>query len=387
MIQQIRKKIADIMSVKQPRKRRFVTNQMPPERIKMEMKELNDAVLMALDRVAGERPTLLRMYEKAWRDSQVITEVDKAEAYLITEPFEVYKGDSETADKKLTNLLDRPWFTDFMCYVMHAELWGLTLIEFELQDASGEFSGVSVFPRKHVLPYRGEVAYNEWDRSGEQYRGRESDYYLIEVGDSDELGKLEPICREIIWKTFARSDWSEYNERFGKPFITYITDTDSEDEKNKALEAGRDFGSNMIAVIGTEEKIEVNQVASKESANNFETLASFCDTQIANMINGQSGTSNNQAWSGSAEVHERVLTEFTKARLKRVQDIVNYKLIPFLVYHGYPLADCKFKFYGLLNKEENTVECKRPNKPNTEGQESEADYNLASGFFDKARTV
>ena len=77
------------------------------------------------------------------------------------------------------------------------------------------------------------------------------------------------------------------------------------------------------------------------------------------------GTSDVKAWAGSAEVHERVLTEFTKSRMKRIQNDINYKLIPFLTAHGYPLNDCEFGFYTLMNKSDNTVDNKKSDNADT----------------------
>ena len=92
------------------------------------------------------------------------------------------------------------------------------------------------------------------------------------------------------------------------------------------------------------------------------------------------GTSDVKAWAGSAEVHERVLTEFTKARMKRVQDIINYRLFPFLVAHGYPLEGYEFLFYGLRSKQENTVDNKSLNEPDPARKNRDA-ANRALGFF------
>ena len=208
----------------------------------------------------------------------------------------------------------------------------------------------------------------------------ETEYFLLPLGDPENLGKLESISREIIWKTYARSDWSEYNERFGKPFLTYHTDTENDAELDKAEEQLQRFGANLAGVIGTEEKLEVTAVSSRESSDNYKSLADFCDDQIAKMMNGQTGTSKNGQWTGTAEVHERILTEFTKARLKRIQDIVNYRLFPFLIAHGYKLSGYEFRFFGLKSKKENTVDNKSFDKPKTQNPE-ETEERGVLGFF------
>ena len=144
------------------------------------------------------------------------------------------------------------------------------------------------------------------------------------------------------------------------------------------------FGSDLVGVIGDGEELTVTAVASKESSDNYKSLADFCDDQIAKMMNGQTGTSKNAQWTGTAEVHERILTEFTKARMRRIQDIVNYSLFPFLIAHGYKLSGYEFEFYGLKSKKENTVDNKSYDEPSpaktNEREREDPDYNYNEEF-------
>lgn len=371
---------------KKPAKRKsaFLKRQ-APTRVDMQMDRLAQAALNALDPDNSDRVGLLEIYENSWKDSQVIAEHEKAIAFLITEPFEVCKAGGETVDKKRTRLLERPWFTDFLTCTMDAEFWGYQLIEFGAQDTNGEFESVSIFPREHVRPFERLIIINPWDREGIPYEGNETDYFLIPLGDPENLGKLESISREVIWKTYARSDWSEYNERFGKPFVTFTTDTDNEEEREKRMEMAQRFGSDLVGVIGSDENLTVTPVASRESSDNYKNLADFCDDQIAKMMNGQTGTGKNAQWTGTAEVHERILTEFTKARLKRIQDIVNYRLFPFLMAHGYKLDGYEFRFFGLKDKQANTVDNKSYDEPDPAKSNEEGKERDFLGFFAPAR--
>lgn len=344
------------------RKSKILTKQ-PLDRVKMEIGNLTRAVENALDPVNSDRIDLLSMYENSWKDSQVISEREKAESYLITEPFEVLEG--ETMNKEKTKLFERPWFTHFITIAMYTDFWEYTLAEFQEQDEKGEFTDVKVFPRKHVRPFEKQIVINPTDREGISYEGNEYDFFLLELGDPDNAGKLESITREVIWKTFARSDWSEYNERFGKPILDFAVDTTNEEEVKGKEEMAANFGSNGWIIRDIEEEVSITQVASRASAENFKDMANFCDDQIAKLMNGQTGTSDEKSFVGAAEVHERVLDKFTEARLKRIQDIVNYKLFPFLQYHGYPITDkTSFSFPSLKRKAEGHSDIPaQPRKP------------------------
>lgn len=383
-IQDIKNKLIFALGGKKRGRKSRLLNRQGPDRISMEMDKLVGAAYNALDPVCPDRLDLLAIYFNTWKDSQVISEHEKASAFLITEPFEVCKEGCETVDKKRTKLFCRPWFTNFLTLAMDSEFWGYQLLEFGELDEHGEFTDVNFFPREHVRPYEKVITINPWDRDGIPYEGHETEYFLLPLGDAEKLGKLESISREVIWKTYARSDWSEYNERFGKPFIAYETDTDNDDEREKCMEMAQRFGSNLVGVIGSDEKLTVTAVASKESSDNYKSLADFCDDQIAKIMNGQTGTSKNGQWTGTAEVHERVLTEFTKARLLRIQNVINYKLFPFLIAHGYKLSGYEFKFYGLKSKKENTVDNKSYDEPHP-SRTNEGEEQGFLGFFGRAR--
>jgi len=333
---------------KEPEKRQSkILSKTPDDRIKMEMSTLNTAVEEALDPTNPNRSDLLLIYAKAWKDAQVIAEREKAESFIIAEPFEVLENGNASEDKK--KLFERPWFESFLKIALSIEFWGHTIAEFQEQDENGEFLDVKTFPRKNIRPFEKLIVQNPTDREGIPYEDDLYDFFMIEMGDPSSLGKLEPISREIIWKNFSRSDWSEYNERFGKPMLDFAIDTDDEKEIERKEEMARNFGSNLYMLRDVNEEVTIHQFSVAAAGENFEKSARFCDEQIAKMMNGQMGTSDEKSFVGAAEVHERILSTFNKARLKNIENLVNYELIPFLTYHGYPLVNCQIS-YPVLKK-------------------------------------
>jgi len=322
----------------------------PQDRIKMDMAKLVNAVDMALDPINNDRLDLLTMYENTWKDSQVVSEREKADAYLVTERFDVVSGKTVSPEK--TKLFQRPWFFEYMKDVMHAEFWGHTLLEFQDQDSTGEFTDVIVFPRKYVRPWEGVIVTDPVLRNGVPYKGIETDLFLLPIGRPEELGKLETCTREVIWKNFARSDWSEANERFGKAFLDFAVNTADEAELRAKVEMAENFGSSGYVIRDLGDEITMVPPSAKDSGESFEKMAMFCDEQIAKLFNGQTGTSQEKSFVGSAEVHERVLDRFNESRLMKIQNNVNYVLIPFLIFHGYKLSPDDRLVFRVLNEDE-----------------------------------
>ena len=341
----------------------------------MEMDNLISAVDDALDVENSDRTTLLNIYTNSWKDSQVISEREKAEAFIISESFEVLENENMSEEK--TKLFQRPWYEKFVTLALYIEFWGHTLAEFQEQDENGEFVDVKVFPRRHVRPFEKLLVIQPGDREGISYDGHETEYFLLELGDPENLGKLETISKEVIWKTFARSDWSEFNERFGKPFLEIATDAESDAELDEKDAMMANSGANLRMTHNKGDEFTVHQIGASDPGNNFRSKAEFCDDQIAKLMNGQTGTGDQKSFVGAAEVHERILSKFNKARLLRIQHIVNYKLIPFLIAHGYPLENCRIEYLRLRDNEDGAQD---PGDP-------DPDDGPRHGFFGKKKAL
>jgi phage gp29-like protein len=104
--------------------------------------------------------------------------------------------------------------------------------------------------------------------------------------------------------------------------------------------------------LDTNDKISFHEAAHPNGHLTFWDRMRDSDNRIAKLINGQTGTSENGAWAGTANVHERVQSDYTLARLRRLQKHVNETLIPKLVSMGMPLSGAELVFLGLEAKPE-----------------------------------
>lgn len=323
-------------------------------RVDMEQGRLLQAIEAALDAENTDRQELYDIYANAAKDPQVISEMDKAISCVVTESYVIERGEKE--DKESEKLLRRPWFDKFLEAALSEEFYEYTLVEFGQQDENGEFMDCMVFPRKHINPFKRIILPQVTDSEGVAYGDSLTEFYLIEIGDAFNLGKMETISKEVIWKSFARSDWSEFNERWGKPFLDFAVASDDEAEITQKTQMAENFGSNGYVIRDIDDQINIVSTNGSGACDTFERKAKFCDEQISKLINGQVGTSDTKSFVGAAEVHERILDEFTKARLIRISNIINYKLFPFLIAHGYKLNGCEFKYTRLQPQQQQQKE-------------------------------
>lgn len=314
----------------------------------VEMKTWKRAVAQAEDKIRPRRVELYRLYERSLEDDHLLSQIRTALFTVRMSEFKLLKGKSE-ADETIMELFERPWFFDFMKYAVESEFWGHSLIEFDSNKEGIEFKRVSIIPREHVRPEYGEIVLSIHDEKGLVYKDGKLSKYLLEIGDNEDLGLLKVLSKIVIRKEYSLVDWSRRNEKFGMPFLILNTTSMDKAELDAKEEMASNFGSNSYAIFDDQDKatlLESNQAFTYQT---FKDFGAWADAAIAMLVNGQTGTSEEKAFVGSAQVHERILNTYTKDRMKRIQYIINFSLIPFLIKHGYSqLSGFKFQFVDLL---------------------------------------
>lgn len=329
-------------------------NKPQPSRIRMELAALRNFVMDAKDPYNPSWVQLYKTYENALTDGEVFCQKGIAESKLKAEPFIIIKGQKE--NKELAEYFKKPWFDSFCEAKISAEFFGYRLLEFGPFNEDGQFTGCKLFPLYNVYPHNKNIILSETDTEGIPYfnddkeKGpvlRPADLFFIELGDSERLGKLQLITREVILKSFARHDWSEHSEKWGQPRM--VVKTDAEGNDLNIIEYGlRNFARNGYAIVGIDDEIEKIEASSNGSGYLvYDKNIDKCDKYISKIINGQSGTGEEKAFVGSAEVSERILSDFMKSRLRETENIINERLIPFLIQWGYPLDGARFHYPAL----------------------------------------
>ncbi len=344
------KAAATEQTVKKGKRLSGEVNRPQPDRVKMQMATLRQAVENARDINNPSWLDLYEIYRNTMTDAHVRSQYDVAVNKLQASPFVITRDDND--NDELSKLFMRPWFSQFVKHFFDYDMWGYTVVEFGQKDEDGEWEGCSVFSRKNIYPHNRNVLINETDTSGIPYGDNPWKFFLVEIGEPDDLGLLELVSREVIWKAFARRDWSELSEKWGKPHLVIKTDAEGE-ELNKRERAARNFANNAYFITDSEDEIDTLESKSGPTGYQiFEKNIRLIDEQISKLMNGQTGTSEEKAFVGSAEVHERILNDYHAARLRRLSNYVNYELIPFLIWHGYPLqAGDKIRFTELDPKQ------------------------------------
>ena len=323
-------------------------NRMYPYRVKAEMDKWRQAITAAESVTRPDRRLLYALYKEVVLDAHLKTQLRIAHVTVQRAPFKVLRRNKESDDMKA--LLDKKWFRDFLRHTLDAEFYGHSLMEFEFWNRTpdGQFKTITLVPREHVRPEYGDILLQAGAVDSLPYRNEKAFSHLLEVGDNYDLGILQIVSRNIIWKNYSLADWSLRNEKFGMPFLTVNTASRQKNELDAKEEMARNFGANGWAIMDDQDEIKFVESQSGNGAHKtYEDNARYQDEQISKAINGQTGASDDKSYVGAAEVHERLLNDFTFARLQSLEDYINDTLLPFLIAFGYPMQKCRFAFSEL----------------------------------------
>lgn len=339
----------------------------------MQQDELKLAIEMAEQPERPRRDYLYDIYRVALRDGHLFGEYWKAINKVVGSPFGVFKKGGKEIDELATRLLQRAWFEEYRTYYEESRLWGHSLVQFldmvqsTEQGVQLEFKNIDLIPREHVRPEEGFIVLDVSHETGIPFRDAHwaKELRLIEMGKPKNLGTLMIAAKEVIWKNYSRSDWSRHSEKFGMPHIVIKLATSDQKEIDKAEQQARDFGNNMWMILDQEDEYDLKEATFKDSYNIYKEKALFCNSEVSKALTWQTGTSDEKAYVGSAEVHERVLNDYVEAAKRKQTYHINDTLFPFLTEHGYPLKDREFRY---LSYDEANPEAAQNKEDNMQGR-------------------
>jgi hypothetical protein len=269
--------------------------------------------------------------------------------------LQVYPFGSDQVDEVATRLLQKKWFEDYRKAFQETNFWGHSLVQFTEKRPSNvkgldyEFKKIELVVREHVRPEDGYIVLNPGQETGLNFRDDKvrRALNLMEMGDPKYLGLLRLACKEYIWKNYGRSDWSRHAEKFGMPILNIKTDTTNEAELKRMEEMAQNFGHNLYFIGDGQDEIDVVETTFKDSYQIYKELALFANDEISKAISGATGTSDEKAFVGGAQVHERILNDFVEANKRAETYHVNEDLFPYLIEQGYPLEDREFRYITM----------------------------------------
>ncbi|MEH0156502.1 DUF935 family protein [Limibacter armeniacum] len=336
------------------KKRKHVYSSPREYRANMEVQKLEDAINIANQPPYFNRSELYKLYLQTVKDNKVSAELRTTVAKILEEPF-VLVDEKGNVNKKKTNQLKNAWFFSAMREILRTEFWGVTVLDFFWQD-NGEVQKVKAAPRWSVNPQTGLVLFDPNNPTfGIPYREEPFSLNVLEFGEVDNLGLLENIARESIWKLNARRDMAQHSEQFAMPWTVGKLDGADDEEENKFIDKVANSGSNKVLTIDVDDEVDLVYDSRSKPHEIYMNIREACNEEISWGISGQTGTSSSQAGSGYAEakVHENTSSAYKMERMRNLSFEITDRVLPFLTERQgpYNFKGLRFVFSALLDEE------------------------------------
>ena len=303
------------------------------------------AALIAAENINNPRRTLLyNLYHELILDPHLSSEIQKRVLASVGAEFSLYKIDDGESDPEITALFHKPWFYEFIEHAINSVFWGFSVVELgDIKD--GEIDGISLIPRKHILPLSGEFIKDENENRGIKYRDDDKySRYIIEIGKTDDLGLINKAAPQLLYKRFSTSAWSDFTEIFGMPLRVAKTNTKDRTSLNAMEDMMVKMGSGGYAIIDESEMLEFIE-SNKSNGDVYKSLIDLCNSEISKLINGAViGEANAGGSRAKEEVGERTGNMIWNSDKQMLTGYINEQLIPKLIDMGYKLDGYGFRF-------------------------------------------
>jgi SPP1 gp7 family putative phage head morphogenesis protein len=288
------------------------------------------------------RQRLVELYKNIIKDSRLKSLKDKRIRSIKNTPCLYHDFDGQV-NIETTAIFEIPWFSSLLTQIMEAKFWGFSVVEFYVTEKG--ITDIFLLPRQNINADRREILVQMGSIKGISYLQEPYSKFIVDIHAEDRLGLLLEAAPLVLYKRGAIADWAQFAELFGMPIREYQYNPNNPDARKEAEKAAKEAGSASYLVVpeGTGLKLHKG-VEGSQTGGVYEAMRLAMNEELAILILGQTMTTTDGSSRSQAEVHESVEEDIHLEDRLWVEAILNHKIKPLLVKHGYKVADGYFEF-------------------------------------------
>jgi len=305
------------------------------DRSRKDIQKWRSALQQAEGTEKPSRDALQALYHDLLTDGHLIAQMRLRKYAVLNTDFSIRNAKTGKTNDLGTDLFNQRWFYEFLEHAIDRIFFGTTLVYFrEFMDVRAD---LAMIPRENVVPERKMIIPDLRNREqGFRYDDPEYENWLMQLGADSELGLLNIIVPNLIWKRNVAQSWAEWCEKFGQPLITAettSTDTKVIDNIEYLL---TQLGEASQAVLPKGTTIDIKQPNQTDAYKVYQEFHRVNNDEIAEAIVGGTMITSDGSSRSQSEVHERNLDKkIATADRRDISFIVNDDLIPLLIAQGY----------------------------------------------------
>lgn len=316
---------------------------------RQDMQDWRTAWQMAISVNSPNRQRLYDIYRDALVDLHLSGCIEQRKGFVMSRSFKLVNAAGDE-DRDALHYFDQAWFKQLLKYALDSIYWGHSLIELgDLttdEDGCVCYAGVTLLPRKHVIPEYGRVVTDlgqDWT-TGIDYRQQPFSDWLIEAGQPDDLGLLLKAATQTIPKKNTLAFWDTFSEIFGMPMRIARTTSRDPKEQAKLMDMLNKAGTSLSMVAGMETEIEFVESGKSDSYNVYDKRIDRANSELSKLVIGQTMTIEDGSSLSQSQTHLEVFENLVESDRDMLRDIVNNQLLPRMIRHGFPVRGLRFEW-------------------------------------------
>lgn len=307
-------------------------------RLQKDVGDYRTAVIVAENWLNPQRYLLYQVYQNIIIDSHLSAVLEQRKNLTLQKSFRIVDETGNEVEDKL-GFLNSTWFRQFIDYSLESMFWGHSLIQFK-DIINDKFSGIELIPRQFVKPELHIVGQSWTSLEGNDYLAEPFKNWCISVcKNPKDLGLLMKAAPLIIWKQAALGAWAEYQEVFGSPIRYLKTDVRDAATRASGIDMMQNMGSSSWAVVDRDDDLILSEQSKSDAYKVFDEMINRVNSEISKLILGQTGTTDEKSFVGSAEVQERTLETYAKNDEFFILSVLNDQLVPFMRNLGLEIGE------------------------------------------------
>lgn len=271
-------------------------------------------------------------------DGHLQSQVQLRKLSTLNTDYRVINIKTGKENEEIGFIINQQWFFDFLEICLDSILMGVSLVEF--RSFQNEKIGLGLIPRRHVVPTKGFILTDLLKYDFIEYRQEQFQPWILQIGKNEDLGILNNIVPNLIWKRNVAQSWAEFCEKFGLPLITATTNTIDDKIINNVHNMLLQLGEASVGTFPPGTEIKFQEANRTDAYNVYKQFLQSNTDEISKQLVGSTMLSDQGTNRSQTEVHERSLdNKIAQADKRMIQFIINDQLFPLLRYHGYKIND------------------------------------------------
>jgi hypothetical protein len=273
-------------------------------------------------------------------DAQVSTVIHQRKLLTMQGDVYLYNEDG-SINEEATKLIKSPsgahkrWFRDFCNYSLDSIFFGFELIT--LNIINNEII-IRKVPERNVIPNQQVMMRDARIRNVESnlihFDKKEFDLITCKVSytnNANDLGLLSTMAPYFFSK--VTGNWKAHADKFG--MLTRILKTNSENATRLAnsYNALKNQVRGNYIILGQGEELTFE--GDMRTVLPYKELNDSMDEQIAKIALGQTSTTDQKSYAGSANVHKLILDSYVRSDREFLESVINDQLVPKLQLLGF----------------------------------------------------